>query len=253
MTTANINVRQILLKRGNTSVSAGYVGPLGEVTLDTTLKSLRIHDGVTPGGNIVVKTASASGDPLAGGNANGIMYVDANLNIQSGNANVGPWWDGQYFAIGPQDWSNAYAYLGLNDAGFGNTTLGMTANNDALIWLTAGGTGDAVINLNSPNGTVFSTGLDSSDNDALVFSFGWPLGTNNAVRIGTDLSTNFYGLVELADALKVAEYVELTESVAPPAPQANNARIYAEDNGSGKTRIMVKFSDGSTAQLAIQP
>ena len=50
MTVANINVRQVLLKRGNTAVSSVYTGPVGEVTVDSTVHSIRVHDGVTAGG-----------------------------------------------------------------------------------------------------------------------------------------------------------------------------------------------------------
>jgi hypothetical protein len=50
MTVANINVREVLLKRGNTAVSSTYTGPVGELTVDTTLKTVRVHDGVTQGG-----------------------------------------------------------------------------------------------------------------------------------------------------------------------------------------------------------
>lgn len=56
MTTANTQVAQILLKRGNTVQSSGYVGPIGEVTLDTDLDTLRIHDGSTPGGYSILAT-----------------------------------------------------------------------------------------------------------------------------------------------------------------------------------------------------
>ena len=47
MTVANV---QILLKRGNTAASSTYIGPLGELTLDTTTYNLRVHNGTTPGG-----------------------------------------------------------------------------------------------------------------------------------------------------------------------------------------------------------
>lgn len=56
MTTANTRVAQILLKRGNTIQSSSYVGPLGEVTLDTGLDTLRIHDGTTAGGFSILAT-----------------------------------------------------------------------------------------------------------------------------------------------------------------------------------------------------
>jgi len=45
--------KQVLLKRGNTAVSSTYVGPLGEVTYDTDLYQLRVHDGERAGGWLV--------------------------------------------------------------------------------------------------------------------------------------------------------------------------------------------------------
>jgi len=44
--------KQVLLKRGNTAVSSAYIGPVGEVTVDTDLDTIRVHDGVTPGGHL---------------------------------------------------------------------------------------------------------------------------------------------------------------------------------------------------------
>jgi hypothetical protein len=49
--------KQVLLKRGNTTVSTTYIGPLSELTYDTDLIALRIHDGVTPGGSILPNAA----------------------------------------------------------------------------------------------------------------------------------------------------------------------------------------------------
>jgi hypothetical protein len=40
---------------------------------------------------------------------------------------------------------------------------------------------------------------------------------------------------------------------APAAPAANGYVIYAEDNGSGKTRLMVRFATGAAQQIAIEP
>ena len=41
---------QLKLRRGTTSQLANYIGSEGELTYDTTLKSLVLHDGVTLGG-----------------------------------------------------------------------------------------------------------------------------------------------------------------------------------------------------------
>lgn len=53
MPVSNQKIVQVLLKRGNITVSSTYTGPLGELTYDTTLKALRVHDGSTPGGQII--------------------------------------------------------------------------------------------------------------------------------------------------------------------------------------------------------
>lgn len=47
--------------------------------------------------------------------------------------------------------------------------------------------------------------------------------------------------------------LELREMTAPSAPSANRVRLYAEDNGSGKTRIMARFNTGAAVQIAIEP
>lgn len=47
--------------------------------------------------------------------------------------------------------------------------------------------------------------------------------------------------------------MEVTEQAEPAAPAADKAIIWIEDNGAGKTRLMVKFNTGVKQQIAIQP
>ncbi|MDR1207255.1 MAG: hypothetical protein LBK26_02475 [Rickettsiales bacterium] len=42
--------RQIQIRRGTASEHAGFTGAAGEITMDTTNKTLRLHDGETTGG-----------------------------------------------------------------------------------------------------------------------------------------------------------------------------------------------------------
>lgn len=49
------------------------------------------------------------------------------------------------------------------------------------------------------------------------------------------------------------DYVEGTEMTPPSAPAANKGRLYFDDNGSGKTRLMVIFPSGAAQQIAIEP
>lgn len=46
--------RQIQIRRGNAEENDGFTGAIGEVTMDTTNKTLRVHDGTTRGGNELV-------------------------------------------------------------------------------------------------------------------------------------------------------------------------------------------------------
>ena len=49
------------------------------------------------------------------------------------------------------------------------------------------------------------------------------------------------------------KFLEFIEQSAPSAPSTNEVRIYAEDNGSGKTKLMALFATGAAQQIAIEP
>lgn len=51
----------------------------------------------------------------------------------------------------------------------------------------------------------------------------------------------------------VGGYIAGSEQTAPAAPAANGYRIFAQDNGAGKTQLMVIFATGAAQQLAIEP
>jgi hypothetical protein len=50
---------QVQLRRGTTAQNAGFTGAVGEVTVDTDLDILRVHDGSTAGGFALVGAAAA--------------------------------------------------------------------------------------------------------------------------------------------------------------------------------------------------
>jgi hypothetical protein len=52
--------------------------------------------------------------------------------------------------------------------------------------------------------------------------------------------------------LKVAGALDIKEGAAPTAI-TDTVRLYAEDNGSGKTRLMALFPTGAAVQIAIEP
>ena len=54
-------------------------------------------------------------------------------------------------------------------------------------------------------------------------------------------------------SLYLGQFLEAEEMTAPAAPSSNRVRLYAEDNGSGKTRLMALFATGAAQQIAIEP
>lgn len=47
--------------------------------------------------------------------------------------------------------------------------------------------------------------------------------------------------------------VTFTERTDPAAPAADKAILYAKDNGSGKTLLVVRFNTGAIQTIATQP
>lgn len=94
-------------------------------------------------------------------------------------------------------------------------------------------------------------------------------GTSVTVRIGTTNRWFFYASNHFGPAVNATQdfgtstlrirdfyqggFHEMAEQTAPSAPAANNVRIYAEDNGAGKTRLMALFATGAAQQIAIEP
>lgn len=80
--TGNVRIQQVLIKRGNTAAASAYTGPLGELLIDTGLKTLRIQDGATPGGGGGGYSggggAYAATQPVTDGGGAGGSWVAAN-------------------------------------------------------------------------------------------------------------------------------------------------------------------------------
>mgnify|MGYP007112060975 CR=1 FL=1 len=51
----------------------------------------------------------------------------------------------------------------------------------------------------------------------------------------------------------VSGYLELNEISEPDAGAADTARLFLQDNGSGKTQLCVRFSSGATQVLSLIP
>ena len=134
------------LRRGTTAENAAYTGAAGEITVDTTLNKVLLHDGSTQGGAATVgnvqgniqlgKTADGEIDTSSGNltidSAGGTVTVDDNL-VVSGNLTV----SGTTTTVDSTTVSiqNAFVFEGATDDAFETTLTTIDPTADRTISL----------------------------------------------------------------------------------------------------------------------
>jgi hypothetical protein len=93
---------QVKFRRGTTAQSVAFTGALAEVTADTDLKTLRVHDNVQPGGYILVRL-NADGSLTIG--EFHISSDGTTMTSSNGQANV-RWKHGQFQVFDETDYAN---------------------------------------------------------------------------------------------------------------------------------------------------
>jgi hypothetical protein len=108
--------------------------------------------------------------------------------------------------------------------------------------------GDAGVRLRGFNNNPisFAVGVSGLTTIFQVTTSAFLAGADNSFDIGAAAANRPRNLF-------LGSYMQLSEMTAPAAPAANNVVIYAEDNGSGKTRLMARFATGAAQQIAIEP
>jgi hypothetical protein len=87
---------QVQYRRGTNSQNAAFTGALGEITVDTTNGTLRVHDGITAGGSniatvsyVTAQISALSSNSITDGTSNVKVYANGNVATSvAGTANV---------------------------------------------------------------------------------------------------------------------------------------------------------------------
>lgn len=103
---------EVKLRRGTSTDHASFTGAVGEVTVDTTIKTLRVHDGTTLGGIRIAKFSD-----LSSFSAN-LVAIDSNL-VPSSNIT---------FDIGTTDLRWRDLYLSGSSIYLGDQVITTTSN-----------------------------------------------------------------------------------------------------------------------------
>ena len=176
------------LRRGSTAENDAYTGSVGEITVDTTLSTVRLHDGSTAGGSLVGNLQKNIQLGITGNNeidtssgnltidsAGGTVTIDDNLNI-SGTTTVSghilPDADVTY-DLGSSSFKFRDIYLSGTSINLGDATI--TASGSSIVLPSgsaiSGGSGD-VVDLNSSqtltNKTLTSPVISSISNSGTV-------------------------------------------------------------------------------------
>lgn len=222
--------------------------------------------GTGTGGSIIFKVAPAG---TSGTAQNGLeRFVEF---TQSRSLNVyNTYTDASNYERGFMKWNSNVLEIGTEAAGSGtgrglslrSATTSINLDGNGLTWNTTGKGIGMGVNLPGVYNTIQSAGnisLWHASGDAVFiressgFSNGARLGfltSSNALH--ALLSTQNAGVLRLSGVTTGVAF-ELAEQTAPAAPSTDNVRIYAEDNGSGKTRLMALFPTGAAQQIAIEP
>jgi len=162
--------QQVQLRRGTTANHSSFTGVSGEVTVDTSLNTLRVHDGSTVGGTVLAKTAN----PIFTGNtatanlaATGVLSVNG-----PAYATIGTLTDGATITPDFGTYNNFTVTLG------GNRTLAnptnLVAGQSGVIYIVQDGTGSRTLsygaNWKFPSATAPTLTTTANAVDVLVYA-----------------------------------------------------------------------------------
>ena len=166
---------QIQYRRGTSAENDSFTGALGEVTVDTTLNSLRVHNGSTAGGSKIISVNSQTGHA----NITGNLLPTANVTYDLGSPTQR--WRTGYFASGTIDLGGSQ--ISVDPAtGFSFTVAGT----DTPVVLSANGAATSNTFTSSTVTISSSTQSTHNTNGALVVVGG--LGVSRDVFFGANLT-----------------------------------------------------------------
>ncbi len=213
--------------------TSGNLSLVGDLTIGTSgsLRSGATAFGTGTGywlaynsGTPQFRVGTVSGNRIAWDGTN-IEIKSANLTANSGGITLAPKTSGVgYDADTAYKWTVSSGSLGLT--GFDYSTLRLLTIISE--YTGASGSKEAQVELSASH-----------------------TNTSHLARIRLNASASLSEVQFLANIVGIDGSLQLSETSAPSAT-TNTVRLYAEDNGAGKTRLMALFPTGAAQQLAIE-
>jgi hypothetical protein len=197
---------------------------------------------------------SVSTDPANPGASGSFIFPDAaNTLAQRNGVNAqtfrlyNTFTDASNYERGKMEWGSNVLRIGTEKAGTGSARA-LEFQTDGVTRLTIAATGDVITNsigATSGNNLIFR-GASTGAAWRVVPGGNFEAQADNAYDIGAATANRPRNVHQTG-------YIQTSEMTAPAAPAANGVRIFAEDDGAGKTRLMALFATGAAVQIAIEP
>lgn len=237
------------------------VGSITEYGLD--IQSLTVTTGATVAKFLAGSgTAAAPSVAFAADDDTGLYRIGANnMGFSANGTAVGNISAAGLWTIGPVSGTSTHVVYGqslrLNYATAGNNVILQARHSDntnaashAVLYLETGGGsgGDPKTQYFVGGGQDWATGIDNSDSDSFVISNSANLGTNNAMRVGTDRIVGFpagvKNLVSTANTANPPTNAELISAFGAAATVGAGFTALLDDN-NGHAAEYIIWSDGT--------
>ena len=217
--------------------------------------------GLALGTDLAAIRFGASGDLFVTRDAANTLAQRNGTNAQGFNI-YNTYTDASNYERGYRRWVGNVMQIGTEKAGTG-TARGMEFQTDGATRMSINAVGQILVT--SDFGAA-STFILTAGGARQLFHNGSSLAlrsTSSIISMGTDgnganpdldIRRVAAGVLRLSqNGTNVGGALEMIEQTAPAAPAANSVRIFAQDNGAGKTQLMALFATGAAQQIAIEP
>jgi hypothetical protein len=256
------NTKRVQFRRGTSAEHEVFTGAEGELTVNTTRKSVHVHDGVTPEGFELARTDFSN---TVGGNINGTVGIASNLTIDG--------YVGVAYSMGLGSWLEVGTDITAGAAvGVGSDlTVGFSAGigSDLNVGYAATIGTDLVVGYGITLGSDLNVGVNAGIGSDVTIGgsvgIGYTVSIGSTVGIGSDLSVggfvsvgagltvesdaNLYGSVGITTDLTVGGNVQINTDLGVAGSSVFDLDVDVLRNLTAKSGILTALSVAGVSTL----
>jgi hypothetical protein len=236
----------ILTRRGAANLRLGAADAAAPVAQTLSVKSVVAGTTNTAGTNLTITGSQGTGTGAGGSLIFQVAPAGSSGTAQNALATALTIGSDRNSTFGGNITVAGGAIARILSSGSGGTAFNILTNHIGLSAIFEGGNSTFSFGIGSSNNTINGAVVELAG----YFGFYDFANTSPNIRLYREAA----GVLGVrGTSTTVGGALGFIEQTAPAAPATNGVRIYAEDNGSGKTRLMAIFATGAAQQIAIEP